>query len=156
VCTRIPAHELERAVIERLLEFLQSSEKILRAAARLGITVSRIDLLLQRARQKALGWKTRSLKEQECFLKAVIQRVVVHRESIEIRVNASALLQALSEEFANEFPSDQGVIDSRDARCIQNDVERRLGRLPQLVLYCRRLPQSVSWSSLGIMHSIRR
>lgn len=110
--TRIPAHELERAVIERLLEFLRSPEELLSAVKGLGITVSSIDLLLKQARQKALDWKTGSLKEQERFLKEIIQRVVVHHDSIEIQMKASAGLQALPEKAANAISSDQRMSDS--------------------------------------------
>jgi DNA invertase Pin-like site-specific DNA recombinase len=112
--TRIPAHELERAVIERLFEFLRSPEELVSAIKGLGITVRSIDLLLKQARRKASDWETLSLKEQECFLKTVIGRVVVHHESIEIRVNVSALLQGLPEKPANALPSQRTTSNSRE------------------------------------------
>ncbi len=111
---RIPAHELERTVIERLLEFLRSPEALLGAVNEFGIKMGSIDLLLKQARRKALDWETQSLKAQECFLKAIIQRVVVHNDSVEIQVNVNALLQSLVVKPANTSPSEQRMSDGRE------------------------------------------
>jgi site-specific DNA recombinase len=110
---RIPAHELERAVADRLLEFLQSPEEILGAVEGSGIKVRSIDPVLKHARRKAVDWQTHSLKDHECFLKALIQRVVIHHESIETKVNVSALLQLLQEQPINALQSKGGTSVSR-------------------------------------------
>jgi DNA invertase Pin-like site-specific DNA recombinase len=111
---RIPAHELERAVIARVLDFLRSPEEVLGAVKGFGIKVRSIDLLLKQTRRKALDWEALSLKDRECFLKAVIQRVIVHYDSIEIRVNVWALFQALPEKPANSLQANQGISGNRE------------------------------------------
>jgi DNA invertase Pin-like site-specific DNA recombinase len=111
--TRIPAHDLEVAVTDRVLEFLQSPEEILGALEASGIKVRSIDPLLEQARRKALDWQTSSLKDQETFVKTMIHRVVIRSKSVETHLNVSTLLQALQENPTNAHQLNRGMSDSQ-------------------------------------------
>jgi site-specific DNA recombinase len=91
---RIPAHDLEQAVIKRVLDCLRSPEEIL-AAKEVLETAGDLKTLVKRAGQKASTWPELSTSEQEMFLKLILHRVVIHRQSIEIRIDAIALVQDL-------------------------------------------------------------
>ena len=105
VPARIPAHEIEKAVADRVYEFLRSPGQVLAAIAEFGEEgkAGKLTYLLEQATNVAQNWLAWSAGVREEFLKAVLERVVLHPESIELRVRLSALLQQ------NECKYDQSL-----------------------------------------------
>jgi len=107
---RIPALELERGVMERLSEFLRSPIEVLQAAKEAGISDASRSSLLKCATQKAQDWFGSTKLGQQDVLKTVLSRVIIHSDSVEIRLNAGSLFRALlgererkQEGFADAF-----------------------------------------------------
>ena len=108
---RIPAPGLEKAVTERILSFLNSPSEFL--------SVLKDQLLddedappsgfyaavVERAAKMVRGWKLRPAPNRCHFLKAVIDRIVIQAEHIEIRLRLAPILQ----ELLGPDPADQGI-----------------------------------------------
>jgi site-specific DNA recombinase len=108
---RIPAHGLEKAVTERILNLLNAPGELL-----VVLTNSQLDeekalpsgfcaAIAERAAGMVRSWKTRTAPDRDRFLKAVISRIVVQAEHIEIQLRLEALLQEL---FGSD-PAGQGL-----------------------------------------------
>ena len=108
---RIPAPGLEKAVTERILSFLNAPSELL--------AVLKNNLLddedappsgfyaavVERAAKMVKSWKPRPAPDRCHFLKAVIDRIVVQAEHIEIRLRLAVILQ----ELLGPDPAGQGV-----------------------------------------------
>ena len=108
---RIPAPGLEKAVTERILSFLNAPSELL--------AVLKNNLLddedappsgfyaavVERAAKMVKSWKPRPAPDRCHFLKAVIDRIVVQAEHIEIRLRLAPILQ----ELLGPDPAGQGV-----------------------------------------------
>lgn len=98
---RIPAPGLERAVTERISSFLNAPSELLAVlknsllneedAPPSGFYAS----VVERAAELVGSWKPRPAADRDHFLKALIDRVVVHAEHIEIRLRLAAILHEL-------------------------------------------------------------
>ena len=108
---RIPAPGLEKAVTERILSLLNAPSQLLAV-----LKDSLLDeenappngfytAIVERAAKMVKSWKPRPAPDREHFLKAVIDRIVVQAEHIEIRLRLAAILQ----ELLGSDPAGQGV-----------------------------------------------
>ena len=108
---RIPAPGLEKAVTERILSLLNAPSELL--------AVLKNNLLddedappsgfyaavVERAAKMVRSWKPRPAPDRCHFLKAVIDRIVIQAEHIEIRLRLAPILQ----ELLGPDPAGQGV-----------------------------------------------
>jgi site-specific DNA recombinase len=93
---RIPAHDLEAAVIGRILEFLKSPREVLKALGGQGVERSKYTELLKRASAKTASWTTISAQQRESFLISVLDRVVIHSDSVEVKIRKEELIRQLA------------------------------------------------------------
>ncbi len=96
VPARIPAHDLEAAVAGRIVRLLQTPEELL---AIFGDNDNhngrRYSALIAQASATASAWASRTTAFQEEFLKAILDRVIVHPDHVEIRIRAQQLEQVI-------------------------------------------------------------
>jgi DNA invertase Pin-like site-specific DNA recombinase len=93
---RIPAHDLEAAVTGRILEFLKSPREVLKALGHQGDRKSKYSELLRQASDRTTSWDGISAQHRERFLKAVLDRVVIHPDSVEVKMRKEPLIQQLA------------------------------------------------------------
>jgi site-specific DNA recombinase len=93
--SRVPAPELERGVMERIAEFLRSPIEILDAAKEVGISASECNRLLKRAGNVAQEGLASSKMDQADFLKGILDRVIIHSDSAQVRLNAVSLFRSI-------------------------------------------------------------
>jgi hypothetical protein len=93
---RIPAHDLEAAVTERILEFLKSHREVLKALGHQHGRKGKYSDLLRKASDKATSWTGVSSRLRERFLKAIPERVVIHSDSVEVKMRKEPLIQQLA------------------------------------------------------------
>jgi hypothetical protein len=97
----IPAPSLEKVVTERILGFLNAPSELLAVlkdnlldaenAPPCGFYLA----VVERATKMVKSWKPRPAPDRDHFLKAVIDRIVVQAEHIEIRLRLAAILNEL-------------------------------------------------------------
>jgi len=92
---RVPAGELERSVEDRLGAFLRSEPEVYAAIEPEGKDTTESSGLIARAMELAQTWPELPPAERRRMLLALLVRVDIHRESIEIRVLARGLLSIL-------------------------------------------------------------
>ena len=108
---RIPAPGLEKAVTERILSFLNAPSELLAV-----LKNNLLDdedappsgfyaVVVERAAKMVKSWKPRPAPDRCHFLKAVIDRIVVQAEHIEIRLRLAPILH----ELLGPDPKGQGV-----------------------------------------------
>ncbi len=95
---RIPAHDLEKAVVDRMLEWLQTPTQLL-AAIRDETTVAPPEgifaKIIAQAATMAQSWSEHIAEDRTQFLKKVIERVIIHPLHVEIRLREPALLNEI-------------------------------------------------------------
>jgi DNA invertase Pin-like site-specific DNA recombinase len=98
VPARIPAHELEVAVCDRILVFLKSPKQVLGALAPSGKRNrgGRYAELLNHASDKVSSWARSSSGSKESFIRAILQRVVIHRNEVEILIRTGTISHQLA------------------------------------------------------------
>ena len=95
---RIPAHDIEKAVIDRMLNWLQSPADVL--AALRDETVAAppegfFARIIEQAATTAQNWRERIAEDRTQFLKNVIERVIIHSDYVEIRLRTPALVNEI-------------------------------------------------------------
>jgi DNA invertase Pin-like site-specific DNA recombinase len=93
---RIPAHELEAAVIERIVEFLKSPRALLKALGHQGGKNGKYSELLNQGSERAASWTGISAQQRERLLKAILDRVVIHPDSVEVKMRKEPLVHYLA------------------------------------------------------------
>jgi DNA invertase Pin-like site-specific DNA recombinase len=95
---RIPAHDLEKAVVDRMLEWLQTPTQLL-TAIRDETTVAPPEgifaKIIAQAATMAQSWSEHIAEDRTQFLKKVIERVIIHPLHVEIRLRVPALLNEI-------------------------------------------------------------
>jgi len=94
---RIPAHDLEKAAVDRLLEWLQTPTQLL-AALRDETTVAPegfFDRIIAQAGAAAQSWRERIAADRTQFMRSVIERVVIQPACVEIRLRVPALVKLI-------------------------------------------------------------
>jgi hypothetical protein len=98
--TRIPAPDLESAVIERLLKLLREPGDLVTSIRddfqeRVNLRGDLFTRIVARATSTAATWQTLSGTDREHFLQAVIDRVIIHPTKVEIRIRVPQFVQQL-------------------------------------------------------------
>jgi DNA invertase Pin-like site-specific DNA recombinase len=111
---RIPAPDIEKAVIKRILDLLNAPDELLGV-----LKDSQFDdvtpqsgfykCMMAQAAELASGWRTLPAPDRELFLKTVIDQVIVHAEQIEIRLQLTALIQELLARDSNQGADSPGA-----------------------------------------------
>jgi len=106
---RIPAHDLEKAVVDRMLEWLQTPTQLLAAfrdetteAPPEGILAQ----IITQAAATAQSWRERIPADRARFLKTVVDRVVIQQTHVEIRLRVPELLKEIlgGDRFSIDLP----------------------------------------------------
>lgn len=102
---RLPAAGIERLVFEQLTAFLATPSKVIEAVAsgddlddphRRPTDAADQQLLLRAAAHQGSSLATADAVTQRNLLLAIVQRVTVHRDRVEIRIKHGALIRVLS------------------------------------------------------------
>jgi DNA invertase Pin-like site-specific DNA recombinase len=105
---RIPAPDVENAVVDRIINWLQTPADLL-AALRDETTVAPegfFDRIIAQAAVTAQSWRVRIAADRTQFLKAVIDRVVIQQTHVEVRLSVPALVNVIlgAGEIAIDLP----------------------------------------------------
>jgi DNA invertase Pin-like site-specific DNA recombinase len=94
---RIPAPDAEKAVVDRILNWLQTSADLLAALRDETIVAPEgfFDRIIAQAAATAQSGRERIAADRTQFLKAVIERVVIHPTHVEIRLRLPALVNEI-------------------------------------------------------------
>lgn len=96
---RIPAPDVEKAVVDSLLEWFEKPEQLLPALHDKTIaapqTEGLLDRLIAQAAATAQRWRERIAEDRTEFLKNVIERVIIHSDHIEFRLRVPELVNEL-------------------------------------------------------------
>ena len=98
VPARIPAHDLEVAVTDRILAFLKSPKQVLGALVPSGQRSrgGRFADLLRQASEKVSS-SARALSDtRERFIRAILERVVIHQDEVEVLIRKDTLIHQLA------------------------------------------------------------
>lgn len=98
----IPAGELERLVCERLIGFLSDEGEIANAMAGYDLSASELEFIISKARVQADGFHDLGPQWQRELLIKMIQSIQIFPEHIEIVVDPSGLLKAVSSNIDNK------------------------------------------------------
>ncbi len=111
---RIPAVDLEDAILKEVFRFLRSPEEIVKVMRFRRGAAARFEGLLRLSIQQTKKWTESPSSEQWSVLKSILKRVVILETAVEIHLNYSAVLQALLEEkfpySADELRSENPII----------------------------------------------
>ena len=118
---RVPAQAVESAVVSELKRRLTTPVALMEFLNAKTLGVHRIEPLIQRAKKLASEWDTLPPPEQITFLKDLIERVVLSRESVRITYSPSAFLNVLvpshSEDRSEKLSGFEVVIPAELKRC---------------------------------------
>jgi site-specific DNA recombinase len=111
--TRIPAKDIEELVCRKLLEILTSGEQLLEVSGTGTDNALACQTIIATGNQLAEAWSKQHITQHRDFLKNVIDRIVVHEQSVEIAINQPALRSAIlgnRSQQAQPVPADQKEI----------------------------------------------
>ncbi|MGB8031452.1 MAG: recombinase family protein [Terracidiphilus sp.] len=151
VPARIPAHDLEVAVADRILAFLRSPRHVLGAFAPSGQRSrgGRYADLLSQASDKGSSWARASSDAKERFIRAILERVVIHQDEIEIQIRTDALIHQLAGKTAP--PSGAGHEVLRLKCPFRHSVQ---GKAIRLIVGDQQSPPAAS--TLAVLKAIAR
>ena len=128
---RIPAHDLETAVVGCILDWLQTPTELL-AALRDETTKTAPKGLFARiiaqAAKTAQSWHERIAADREQFLKTIIERMVIHPSHVEICLRVPAVVT----EILGSDPSAAGLPPIASLDCAFRHVQQ--GRALRLII----------------------
>jgi len=90
---RLPAAPLERAVLDRIREFLRSPEEVLKACNQLDIAKTDVATVLKELERRGSEWDR--LSDKSTVIQSVISRVVVREDSLEVEMSSHRFLDFL-------------------------------------------------------------
>ena len=147
--TRIPAHDIEMAAVERLHQFLKSPPELLKNLTFARRRPGQYAGLLEMATARAAAWRKTSAPQRERFLKAILDRVVVHSGSVEVKIRTKMLIQELS---GRKVPQEFGGADVISLSCPYRYDTR--GKALRLIIEGSEAPSVAS--STTILRAIAR
>ena len=92
---RLPAHELERAVLARLISFLESPRELLQLVEARTVSLPETNQVVAAAKLKSLELRQAPPQDQAAFLALAVQRIIVEESSFEIQVSVISLSDSL-------------------------------------------------------------
>jgi site-specific DNA recombinase len=129
---RIPAPDIEKAVVDRLLEWFEKPEQLLHALHDETVAMQPpegfLDRLVVQAAATVQRWRQRIAEDRTEFLKNVIERVIIHSNHIEFRLRVPALVNEI---LRGESPT-PGLTKTASIECSFRHV--RQGRAVRLVV----------------------
>jgi site-specific DNA recombinase len=126
--SRLPAHEVETRVVERLHSFLGSDADVFDELSPAEEGPAAIRQLVDRAKKLAADWASLRPDKARDLLTSFIWRVVIHDNNIEVLVSRSALRRALDngENIVAANPDvKRRAIDDSDLIRLTIEVKRR-------------------------------
>jgi hypothetical protein len=105
ILVRIPAHEVEWAVADRVRALLSAPGELVSAADELAIPEGQLRSFLEAANQRARAWKDTSISGKEGFLQVILKKVVVQQDSLQISLDPIALVNAVQEKWSEGAPA---------------------------------------------------
>jgi DNA invertase Pin-like site-specific DNA recombinase len=126
--TRLPAHEIEARVIERLHSFLRSDADLFDELSLAEESPSSIRQLVDRAKKLASGWASLRHDNVRDLLTSFIRRVVIHENHVKVLVGRSPLRRVLDNggDIVSANPDNQGTpIDANDLIRLTIDAKRK-------------------------------
>jgi hypothetical protein len=151
VPARIPAHDLESAVAERILKFLNSQREVLGALAPSGKSSrsGRYAEFPSLATEKATSWAKLSSGTRERFIRAVLERVAIHQGEVEISIRKDALIHQLAGKTAPQLAAGREMVV---LRCPFRHATK--GKAVRLIVGDQQTPLAAS--TLAILKAIAR
>jgi hypothetical protein len=128
----VPAGELEALIETRLAAFLNAQTEVFTAVEPEGADATESSGLIARAAELARSWPELAPAERRRTLLALLARVDIHRESVEIRVVCRGLLSILQGEddsLDRKHPAEQNprtITWSIPVRLRRTGIEKRL------------------------------
>jgi site-specific DNA recombinase len=92
---RIPAAAIERLVTDRFLTLLNSQIDLADLSQPLNLSASQLREVIQKAKETADVWHNSSAAEQRTILQAVLIKVRLHSDHVELQLSRSRLLKNL-------------------------------------------------------------
>lgn len=132
--SRIPAHELETAVLSRLRAFLTSAKEIVDTLGNDSTGADSVQNLIGAAQRSAKDLQTGSTLKQREFLQAVITSVVVHEASIKVKLNRRNLLQRLAPGCLNGLAPNISASGNEAISLVVEGRVKRCGGQMRLIL----------------------
>ena len=127
---RMPAHEIERRVTERLHSFLQSDAEVFDELSAVGESPATIRPLVGGAKKLAAKWSALRAAELKSLLGSFLRRVIVHENNIQVVISRNGLRQVLAGGDAPTPFLNQGLRQSVDENdVIRLTIEAKLKRL---------------------------
>lgn len=151
VPARIPAHDFEVAATDRILKFLKSPKEVLGALTPSGkqSRAGRYAQLLRQASEKVASWSVLSSGTRERLIKAIVERVVIHPDEVEILIRKDALIHQLAGKTAAQLPAGREMVA---LRCpFRHSVQ---GKAVRLIVGDQQAP--LASSTLAILKAIAR
>jgi hypothetical protein len=108
---RIPAHELERAVADRVLTLLSAQHELVSAAQDLAFPEGQLRSIVDAASKRAKSWDKTAIQEKEKFLQTVLSKVVVQQDSLQISLDLNALVNLIQEKRSYKAPKRHTSVD---------------------------------------------
>jgi DNA invertase Pin-like site-specific DNA recombinase len=151
VPARVPAHDLEVAVTEQILKFLKSPKELLRTLASSGKRSrgGRYAQLLRHASEKVASWSEVSSGTKERFIRAILERVVIHQDGVGISIRKDALIHQLAGKTAPQLADGREMVA---LRCPFRHADR--GKAVRLIVGDQQAPLAAS--TLAILKAIAR
>lgn len=134
--TRIPAHDLEAAVSDRLHAFLKAPSALMDCVCQTDDNAPTHRALLDAARERAEAWPELQPSEKRTFVRAVMVRATVEQETIVLTLSRQGLRGALLEAATSDRPEARQRKNDQADRIeirIQASLKRR-GRETKLVI----------------------
>jgi DNA invertase Pin-like site-specific DNA recombinase len=108
---RIPAHELERAVADRVLTLLSTPHELVSATRDLTLPEGQLRYILEASGQITRSWEKSGAQETEKVLQTIIRKVVVQQDSLQISLDLNAFINLIHENKFNKARNTQTSTD---------------------------------------------
>ena len=150
ISVRLPAHDIESGVIAKIADFLQSAEEVMDQLGAGEETAETIQCLLASAADKAGVLKAGTRGQISEVVKKVVQRVVVHRDRIQILISRNDLRAVLMKGDSLE-PAGAELI------CLEFAAKlNRRGREVRLVVSPRAAETAPAYQSHALLKAVAR
>ena len=107
---RVPASDVEALVLDRLQGLLASSAQIADALLPLGPKATELELVLQRAAELGQQFPTTPPEEVRALARAIIRRVTLSLDGIEVSIGAVQLAHALGSSLLFESATEPTIV----------------------------------------------
>src|SRR3984885_4504230 len=145
---RIPALDLEDAVLNEVFRFLRSPEEIVKVLRGQKGPPARFEGLLRLSIERSMKWADSSSAEQWSVLRSILNRVVILDTAVEIHLNYSAVLRVLLEEKLPYSADDPNSENPIILKCV-------LGRIYRGKAHCLFVGENQSASNRSIAAIIK-